>query len=60
VLGEDQIAAVLPYARREWGQTGSAVEPAAVKTIRALTAGRRRPRTNDELTALAGGRGQRP
>jgi len=60
VLGDDQIAAVLTYVRREWGQTGSAVEPASVKTIRALTAGRTRPWTNDELTALAGGRGQRP
>jgi mono/diheme cytochrome c family protein/glucose/arabinose dehydrogenase len=60
VLGDDQIAAVLTYVRREWGQTGSAVEPAVVKTVRALTAGRTRPWTNDELTALAGGRGQRP
>ena len=60
VLGDDQIAAVLTYVRREWGQTGSAVEPVAVKTVRALTAGRTRPWTNDELTALAGGRGQRP
>jgi mono/diheme cytochrome c family protein len=60
VLSDDQIADVLTYVRREWGQTGSAVEPAAVKTIRALTAGRTRPWTNDELTALAGGRGQRP
>jgi mono/diheme cytochrome c family protein len=60
VLSDDQIAAVLTYVRREWGQTGSAVEPAAVKAVRALTAGRTRPWTNDELAALAGGRGQRP
>jgi mono/diheme cytochrome c family protein len=60
VLSDEQIAGVLTYVRREWGQTGSAVEPTAVKTIRALTAGRTRPWTNDELLALAGGRGQRP
>ncbi|MFL6280302.1 MAG: c-type cytochrome [Vicinamibacterales bacterium] len=58
VLSDDQIAAVLTYVRREWGQTGSSVEPATVKTVRELTAGRTRPWTNDELLALAGGRGQ--
>jgi mono/diheme cytochrome c family protein len=61
VLNDDQIAGVLTYIRREWGQSGSAVDPATVKTVRQLTADRRKPWTNDELTALAGGRGgQRP
>ena len=60
VLSDEQIAGVLTYVRREWGQTGSAVEPAVVTTIRALTTGRTRPWTNDELMALVGGRGQRP
>ncbi len=59
VLSDDQVAGVLTYIRREWGQTGSAVDPATVKTVRALTAGRTRPWTNDELNALAGGRGQK-
>jgi mono/diheme cytochrome c family protein len=58
VLSDDQIAAVLSYVRREWGQTGSSVDPATVKTVRELTAGRTRPWTNDELLALAAGRGQ--
>jgi mono/diheme cytochrome c family protein len=58
VLTDDQIAAVLTYVRREWGQTGSAVDPATVKSVRELTAGRTRPWTNEELLALAGGRGQ--
>ena len=57
VLSDDQIAGVLTYVRREWGQPGSAVDPATVKSVRELTAGRNRPWTNDELLALAGGRG---
>ena len=60
VLSDEQIAGVLTYVRREWGQPGSAVDPATVKSVRELTAGRTRPWTNDELLALAGGRGQRP
>ncbi len=60
VLSDDQIAGVLTYVRREWGQPGSAVDPATVKSVREQTAGRTRPWTNDELLALAGGRGQRP
>ena len=49
---DDQVAAVLTYVRREWGQTGTPVEPALVKQIRALTADRTRPWTNAELLAL--------
>jgi mono/diheme cytochrome c family protein len=61
VLTDDQIAGVLTYIRREWGQPGSAVDPATVRTVRRLTSDRTRPWTNDELAAFAGGRGgQRP
>ena len=56
-LTDDQIAAVLTYVRREWGQTGSPVDPATVKDVRALTAGRAKPWTNDELTRLINGGG---
>ena len=60
VFSDAQIAAVLTYIRREWGQTGSPVDEATVKSVRALTADRTRPWTNDELTALAAtGRGGR-
>jgi mono/diheme cytochrome c family protein/glucose/arabinose dehydrogenase len=52
VLSDEQIAAVLTYIRREWGQTGSPVDPATVKAVRALTAGRQRAWTNGELLAL--------
>jgi mono/diheme cytochrome c family protein len=53
-LNDDQIASVLTYVRREWGQTGSAVEAAAVAAVRAQTANRSRPWTDAELLALAG------
>ncbi len=57
-LNDDQIAAVLTYVRREWGQTGDPVNPATVRTTRAQTASRTRPWTHDELLAmLPAGRG---
>jgi len=57
-LSDDQIANVLTYIRREWGNTGTAVDAQTIKDTRAIVAGRTRPWTNDELTALvAGGRG---
>ena len=52
VLSDDQIAAVLTYIRREWGQAGNAVDPAIVRDTRALVAGRAKPWTNEELLAL--------
>jgi mono/diheme cytochrome c family protein len=52
VLTDEQIAGVLTYVRREWGQTGSPVDAATVKAVRGVTAGRTRPWTNDELLAL--------
>jgi mono/diheme cytochrome c family protein len=55
-LNDDQIAAVLTYIRREWGNTGSPVDAAAVAQIRPATAGRTRPWTDAELAAIPGGR----
>jgi mono/diheme cytochrome c family protein len=52
-LDDDQIASVLTYVRREWDQMGTPVDPSTVRSIRASTAGRARPWTNDELLALA-------
>jgi mono/diheme cytochrome c family protein len=55
---DEQIAAVLTYVRRQWGNSATPVDPALVKDTRAATASRTRPWTNDELMALAGaGRG---
>jgi mono/diheme cytochrome c family protein len=53
-LNDDQIASVLTYVRREWGQTGSPVDAATVSAVRARTASRTRPWTDAELRALAG------
>jgi mono/diheme cytochrome c family protein/glucose/arabinose dehydrogenase len=54
-ITDEQIAGVLTYIRREWGQDGAPVDAATVKAIRALTADRTRPWTDDELKSLAPG-----
>ena len=51
-FNDDQIAEVLTYIRRAWGNTGDAVDPSAVRDVRAATQGRTRPWTNEELAAL--------
>jgi len=56
-LNDDQIASVLTYVRREWGQTADPVDPAAVTAVRGISAGRTRPWTEAELSALPAGRG---
>ena len=56
-LTDDQIAGALTYIRRQWGNAAGPVDPGTVKAVRTATADRTRPWTNDELTALAGGRG---
>jgi mono/diheme cytochrome c family protein len=57
-LTDEQIAGALTYIRRQWGNEAPAVDPSTVKDTRALTAGRTRPWTNDELLAIgSGGRG---
>jgi mono/diheme cytochrome c family protein len=53
VFTDEQIASVLTYVRREWGQTGMAVDPALVNSVRATTKDRSRPWTEAELTAIA-------
>jgi mono/diheme cytochrome c family protein len=55
-LNDEQIASVLTYVRREWGQIGSPVDASAVREARTAAAGRTRPWTNDELLALLPGR----
>jgi mono/diheme cytochrome c family protein len=57
-LTDDQIAAVLTYIRREWGQTGSPVDVGTVKDTRALTSSRTRPWTDAELLALVSSAGR--
>ena len=52
-LSDTDVAAVLTYVRREWGQDGSPVDPAIVQKTRAATTDRTRPWTNDELLRMA-------
>jgi len=54
-LSDEQIAAVLTFVRRSWGNAGSPVDVNTVKQTRALTADRTRPWTNEELLQLAPG-----
>jgi mono/diheme cytochrome c family protein len=54
ILGDEEIAAVLTYIRREWGHTAGAIAPADVARTRRETTGRARPWTIPELTALLG------
>jgi len=55
-LSDEQIADVLTYVRREWGQTATPVDADTVKAVRALSISRSRPWTDDELMKLAGAR----
>jgi mono/diheme cytochrome c family protein len=52
MLTDDQIAGALTYVRRQWGNAASAVDPAVIRQVRGLTAGRSRPWTDEELSAL--------
>jgi mono/diheme cytochrome c family protein/glucose/arabinose dehydrogenase len=58
-LSDEQIASVLTYVRREWGNTGSAVTAEDVAEVRGLTKNRTKPWTDAELTQGRGGRGGR-
>ena len=58
IFTDEQIAAVLTYIRREWGQAGTAVDAATIAGVRAKTASRTRPWTGEELTALFPGGGR--
>ena len=51
-LNDDEIASVLTYIRRSWGNAGAAIDAAAVKDIRDTTTGRARPWTQEELSAI--------
>jgi mono/diheme cytochrome c family protein len=53
IFSDEQIASVLTYVRREWGQAGTPVEAATVAAVRAETKARTRPWTEAELAALA-------
>ena len=51
-LQDEQIAAVLTYVRREWGQSASPVDADTVKRVREASAGRTRPWRHEELIKM--------
>ena len=51
-LQDEQIAAVLTYVRREWGQSASPVDAETVKRVREANAGRTRPWRHEELIKM--------
>jgi mono/diheme cytochrome c family protein len=51
-LTDEQIAAVLTYVRRSWGNMAPPITPAAVQEVRGATAGRTRAWTEAELAAV--------
>jgi mono/diheme cytochrome c family protein len=51
-LQDEQIAAVLTYVRREWGQSASPVDAATVRRVREADAGRNRPWRHEELMKM--------
>jgi mono/diheme cytochrome c family protein len=51
-MTDAQVAQVLTYVRREWGQDGSPIAPAAVARVRAATKARKTPWTDAELAKV--------
>jgi mono/diheme cytochrome c family protein len=51
-MTDEQIAAVLTYVRRSWGNTALPITPAAVQEVRGATAGRNHAWTEAELGAV--------
>jgi mono/diheme cytochrome c family protein len=49
MFDDEQIAAILTYVRREWGNTAAPVEPKTVKQIRTETASRQEAWSQAEL-----------
>jgi mono/diheme cytochrome c family protein len=51
-LNDTEIAAVLTYIRRAWGQTAAPIDAAAVQQVRTATADRKRAWTPEELAQI--------
>jgi mono/diheme cytochrome c family protein len=51
-LNDREIAAVLTYIRRAWGQTAAPIDGAVVQQVRTATAGRTRAWTPEELAGI--------
>ncbi len=51
-MTDEQVASVLSYIRREWGNSADPIAAGDVKEIRGATMGRRRPWTDAELALI--------
>jgi mono/diheme cytochrome c family protein len=51
-LSDEQLANVLTYVRRSWGNTGSAIAPGDVQEVRGATMGRSKAWTEAELESI--------
>ncbi|MEX0685665.1 MAG: c-type cytochrome [Balneolales bacterium] len=49
---DEELAAIVTYIRRAWGNNASPVDPSDVSEIRGVTTGRERPWTREELEAI--------
>jgi mono/diheme cytochrome c family protein len=52
ILSDAQVADVLTYVRRAWGQTASPIDAASVQQVRAATKDRTRAWTPEELAQI--------
>ena len=52
-MSDGDVAAVLTYIRRAWGNTAGAVDADTVSRIRAAVADRTRPWTSEELATVS-------
>jgi len=48
-MDDAQIASVLTYVRRQWGNEGQRIEPSTVGEVRSATTDRKKPWTEEEL-----------
>src|SRR5262245_42848108 len=51
-MDDAQIASVLTYIRRQWGNEGHPIEPSTVGEVRSATTDRKRPWTEEELLSF--------
>ena len=51
-MTDEEVAAVLTYVRRSWGNAATAIDAGQVAEIRGATMGRRQPWTEAELARL--------
>jgi mono/diheme cytochrome c family protein len=51
-MDDTQIASLLTYIRRQWGNQTQPIEPHAVRDVRSVTADRKKPWTEEELSTF--------